>query len=143
MITNPKPRLTERDHAILFGLARQAGLHSSTYYEELHGKLSRAIIVSLADVQPDLVTLGSFVRYRVNGGRALEHKVRLHPRPGQEQETLSVKTLRGLALVGMQEGQMFMTSQSEEMQEAIEIEMVLFQPEADGMPDRSTFEKEL
>lgn len=132
MITAPTPHLTERDHAILFGLARQAGLHTAAYCRELHDKLSRAIVIPLDHVEPDLVTIGSFVRYRVNGGRPMEHKVMLGSRHGQEQLTLSVKTLRGLALIGMSEGHIFSTMHPGDVQEVMEIEMIMFQPEADG-----------
>lgn len=132
MITSPAPQFTERDHAILFGLALQGGLHSSTYYELLHDKLRRAVIIPLEQVEPDLATFGSFVRYRVDGGRPLEHKLVLSPRQNKEQHSLSVKSLRGLALLGMREGQIFTSRSTAEHQEVIEIEMILFQPEADG-----------
>lgn len=132
MITSPAPQFTERDHAILFGLARQAGLHTAAYYALLHDKLRRAVIIPLEQVEPDLVTFGSFVRYRVDGGRPLEHKLLLSPRLGQEQHSLSVKSLRGLALLGMREGHIFTSRSTGDQQEVIEIEMILFQPEADG-----------
>lgn len=132
MITSPAPQFTERDHAILFGLARQGGLHTAAYYELLHDKLRRAVIIPLEQVEPDLATFGSFVRYRVDGGRPLEHKLLLGPRHGQEQHSLSVKSLRGLALLGMREGHIFTSRSSGDQQEVIEIEMILFQPEADG-----------
>ena len=132
MITSPAPQFTERDHAILFGLARQAGLHTAAYYELLHDKLRRAVIVPLEQVEPDLATFGSFVRYRVDGRRPLEHKLILGARQGQEQHSLSVKSLRGLALLGMREGHIFTSKSTGDEQEVIEIEMILFQPEADG-----------
>jgi regulator of nucleoside diphosphate kinase len=132
MITAPAPLLTERDHAILFGLARQAGLHTAAYYHELHDKLRNAVVIHLDQVEPDLVTIGSFVRYRVNGGRPMEHKLMLGSRHGQEQHTLSIKTQRGLALIGMREGHIFSTMHPGDVQEVMEIEMIMFQPEADG-----------
>lgn len=132
MITAPAPLFTERDHAILFGLARQAGLHTSTYSGQLHQKLQRAVVIPLDQVEPDLATFGSFVRYRINGGGPQEHKLMLHPRAGQEQHTLSVKTLRGLALIGMSEGQVFTSRLAGDGEEVVEIEAILFQPEADG-----------
>jgi regulator of nucleoside diphosphate kinase len=132
MTTSPAPQFTERDHAILFGLARQGGLHTAAYYELLHEKLRRAVIIPLERVEPDLATFGSLVRYRVDGGRPLEHKLLLVPRYGQEQHALSVKSLRGLALLGMREGHIFTGGSSGEQQEVMEIEMILFQPEADG-----------
>jgi len=137
MITAPAPLLTERDHAILFGLARQGGLHTARYSEHLRDKLQSAVIIPLDAVEPDLATLGSLVRYRADGGRALEHKLMLQARPGQEHETLSVKTLRGLALLGMREGQIAAVRQSGDGQEVLELEMILFQPEADGELARS------
>ena len=56
----------------------------------------------------------------------------LHPRQGQEHHTLSIKTLRGLALLGMREGHIFTCLQQGDVHEVIEIEMIMFQPEADG-----------
>lgn len=132
MITSPAPQFTERDHAILFGLARQGGLHSAAYYALLHDKLRRAVIIPVEQVEPDLATFGSFVRYRVDGARPLEHKLLLNARQGQEQHALSIKSLRGLALLGMREGQIFTSRTTADRQEVIEIEMILFQPEADG-----------
>ena len=132
MTTSPAPQLTERDHAILLGLARQGGLHTAAYYELLHDKLRRAEIIPLEQVEPDMATFGSFVRYRVDGGRPLEHILLLGPRPGQEQHSLSLKSLRGLALLGMREGNIFTSRSGGDQHEVIEIEMMLFQPEADG-----------
>jgi len=126
------PLLTERDHAILVGLVRQGGLHTATYLQQLHEKLQTAEVVPLEEVEPDLATFGSFVRYRVNEGRSMEHKLALHPRRGQEQHTISIRTARGLALLGMREGQIFTARQSQDVHESIEIEMIMFQPEADG-----------
>jgi len=123
---------TERDYAILFGLARQAGLHTAAYFAVLHDKLQRAVILPLDQVEPDLATFGSSVRYRVNGGRPLEHKLMLQSCAGREQNSLSIKTLRGLALIGMREGHVFATKQPDGDDEVMEIEMIMFQPEADG-----------
>ncbi|WDR03479.1 hypothetical protein PSQ19_05100 [Devosia algicola] len=134
MITSARPMLTVRDHAILTGLARQGGLGSAAYYDQLQQKLGDASIVELVDVDPDLATFGSFVRYRVNGGRPLEHKLLLHPRWGSQEPVLSIKSFRGLGLLGMREGQIFaVNSHDPEQCEALELEIVLFQPEADGV----------
>ena len=91
-----------------------------------------ASVTECTEVEPDLATFGSFVRYRVNEGRSMEHKLALHPRRGQEQHTISIRTARGLALLGMREGQIFTARQSQDVHESIEIEMIMFQPEADG-----------
>lgn len=131
MITDPVPLLPERDHAILFGLARQAGLHTAAYVRELHDKLQRAIVIPLDQVKPDLATFGSLVRYRVDGGGPLEHKLMLRL-PQDQDHHISIKTLRGLALIGMREGHIFTSRQQADVNEVIEIETIMFQPEADA-----------
>ncbi len=132
MTSAMKPLLTERTHAILIGLVRQGGRHTATYLQQLHDKLQKAVVVPSDAIDPDVVTLGSSVRYRVNKGGAMEHNVALYSKNDQEHQTLSIKSVRGLALLGMREGDAFTAWQSPDRCEDIEIEMIMMQPEADG-----------
>ena len=125
--------LTQRDHAILSGLAKQNGLVSAAYYQQLTEKLRSALIIDVDEVEPELATIGSFVRYRINGGRALEHRLVLQPDRGKEQHALSIKSRRGLGLLGMrQDEKISLAPMNRESPEVLELELVLFQPEADG-----------
>jgi len=129
-----RPTLTQRDHAILSGLAKQNGLVSAAYYKQLTDKLRHALIINVDAVEPELATIGSFLRYRVNGARVLEHKLVLQPERGNAQHALSIKTPRGLGLLGMwQDETITLAPVNQDRPEVLELEMVLFQPEADGI----------
>jgi len=142
MITSTRPLLSKRDHAILCGIATQGGLGSAAYFRQLQEKLENASVISIDDVEPDLATLGSFVRYRVNGGRALEHTLSLNLHRHDQHDVLSIKTHRGLALLGMSEGQICGSPAFDpDNPEALELEMVLFQPEADGFYERRDYDR--
>ncbi|WDQ98638.1 hypothetical protein PSC71_15710 [Devosia sp. J2-20] len=142
MITSARPLLSRRDHAILTGIATQGGLGSPAYFRQLLEKLQNALVLEVEAIEPELATLGSLVRYRVNGGRAREHLLCLSPQHTDRQQGLSIKSHRGLALLGMAEGQIFAAPASDpEHPEAVELEMVLFQPEADGALVRCDYDR--
>lgn len=96
-------------------------------------KLHAARLVFGVDIAPDIVTLNSRVRYRVNGGRA-EERILV---PGAAEEiaglTLRLESPRGIALIGARAGETVEAPRRDGSVERLEIEAVLYQPEAQGV----------
>jgi hypothetical protein len=91
-------RLTERDYAIMRGIALHRPLAPRGYYTLLIARLLHAEIVD--EVEDHVVALNSVVRYRVGTGRTLEQKLVLGSFDALMGKTLSVRTLAGVALLG-------------------------------------------
>lgn len=91
-------RLTERDYAIMRGIALHRPLAPRGYYTLLMARLLLAEIVD--EVEDHVVALDSVVRYRVGSGRTLEHRLVLSSFDALMGRTLSVRTLMGVALLG-------------------------------------------
>jgi regulator of nucleoside diphosphate kinase len=91
-------RLTERDYAIMRGIALHRPLAPRGYYSVLMARLLLAEIID--EVEDQVVALDSVVRYRIGAGRTLEHKLVLGSFDALMGKTLSVRTLVGVALLG-------------------------------------------
>lgn len=91
-------RLTERDYAIVRGIALHRPLAPRGYYTLLIARLLHAEIVD--EVEDHVVALNSVVRYRVGTGRTLEQKLVVGSFDALMGKTLSVRTLAGVALLG-------------------------------------------
>ncbi|WP_323016000.1 hypothetical protein [Devosia sp.] len=121
--------MTDRDYAILRGLvmARPAGERG--YYDLLRHKLVHTDIVGQDEIEPNVVTMNSQVRYRIGAGRWLEHRLVLGAAREVIGETVSLRSLHGLALLGMRDEQEFAYADE---QGPIAVSAVLYQPEADA-----------
>ncbi|ODT80864.1 MAG: hypothetical protein ABS76_13795 [Pelagibacterium sp. SCN 64-44] len=121
--------MTDRDYAILRGLvmARPAGERG--YYDLLRHKLVHTDIVGQDEIEPNIVTMNSQVRYRIGAGRWLEHRLVLGAAREVIGETVSLRSLHGLALLGMRDEQEFAYADE---QGPIAVSAVLYQPEADA-----------
>lgn len=121
--------MTDRDYAILRGLvmARPAG--EKGYYDLLRHKLVHSDIVAPDEIDPDIVTMNSQVRYRIGQGRWLEHRLVLGAAREVIGETVSLRSRHGLAILGMRAEQEF---DYDGEQGPVSIGTVLYQPEADA-----------
>jgi regulator of nucleoside diphosphate kinase len=121
--------MTERDYAILRGIAMARPSGERGYFDLLRHKLVHSDIVDAEVIDPSVVTMNSQVRYRVGDGRWLEHKLVLGAAREVIGQTISLRSLHGLALLGMRDEQEF-TYDAE--QGAVAVGAVLYQPEADA-----------
>lgn len=96
--TQPPVSLTSRDYQIMLGIALHRPIAPRGYYTLLNSRLNTAEV--LDEVDDDVVTIDSLVRYRVGAGNALEHRLVLGSFEALMGKTLSVRTLVGVAILG-------------------------------------------
>lgn len=96
----------------------------------LDRKINSATVMFREDVRVNVATLSSRVTFSVNGrdpdSRIISHD-RMHSPVGL---FLPITTARGLALMGLSEGQEFSLTNSDGETERVLLERVLYQPEA-------------
>lgn len=121
--------MTDRDHAILRGLALARPSGERGYFDLLRYKLMQVEVVAPEHIEPTIVTMNSQIRYRVGDGRWLEHRLVLGAAREVIGQTVSLRSLHGLALLGMRDEQVLVY---DGVSGAVAIDAVLYQPEADA-----------
>jgi regulator of nucleoside diphosphate kinase len=121
--------LTSRDFAILESMAGETP-SSDPLLPLLRRKLERATVTFGNDVPADVATLGSRVAFRINeAGR--EIRVLSHGRITSPVGLLLPITIpRGLALLGLREGQAATLDLPDGLSERVVLDEVVYQPEA-------------
>lgn len=127
MATEPRFHLTTRDHAILQALFDAHRGPHGPYLLLLEQKLRGSALAFSDDIPADVVTLGSSIAYTVDGVLAGPHALVEGDAPG---DAVSVRTLRGLALLGLSEGGAVTVELGNGVSEALRVVKVLSQPEA-------------
>ena len=128
--------LTERDYAILRGIAVHRPQGQRGYIALLQRKLIAAEVVEDEEIDAQIVTLDSLVRYRVGEGTPLEHRLVIGPAKEVLGKTVSLRSLPGLALIGLHASQSIELPQADGDSVTITAEAVLYQPETDRAPRR-------
>jgi regulator of nucleoside diphosphate kinase len=96
----------------------------------LKRKIESAIVMFRDDVPDDVATMSSRVTFSVNG-RDPDTRIISHDRMASTVGMfLPVTTLRGLALLGLSEGEHFVFTNSDGVEEQVLLEKVDYQPEA-------------
>jgi regulator of nucleoside diphosphate kinase len=98
-------------------------------------KLRSSTLVFPADIAADVVTLGSRVRYRVDGGASIEHVIVARPDQAASGPALALDCARGVALLGARVGQTLEVPRAGGGFETIHVEAVPYQPETHGDTD--------
>lgn len=132
MATEPRFNLTTRDHAILEALLDAYGGPRGPWVQLLEQKLRASAIAFSGDIAADVVTLGSRVAYRVDGKAAGPHKLAESEAAAAVPDEISIHTLRGLALLGLAEGDAVIVGLGEGASEQLVVDKVLSQPEAEA-----------
>ena len=100
-------RMTLEDRSKLEALLAAWPFEDRQFNDLLRRKIESASIWPREDIAPTIVTLDSRVSYRV-GERPAEIRIlSLHESHGPVGTVLPVTTLRGLALIGLDEGESF------------------------------------
>lgn len=136
MSANNCPRLTPRDFAILETmLAGHEG--SELLTAAMRKKLDVAQIVFADDLPSDVVSIGSRVAFTIDDGWPLVRRLVAAEQyvPGQDHQTL--ESLRGVALLGHVPGDRLEVNCGART-EVLEVQKVLYQPEAENRPRKST-----
>lgn len=122
--------LTTKDFTILEVMRDRCLGRDDPLAPMLKRKLEAATVVFREDVPADVATLSSRVTFSVNG-RDPDTRVISHDRMTSTAGMfLPITTLRGLALLGLSEGQDFVLTTGDGNAERILLEQVHYQPEA-------------
>lgn len=122
--------LTTKDFTILEVMRDQGPGHYDALAPLLKRKIDAALVVFREDVPEDVATLSSRITFRVDG-RDPDTRVLTHDRMASPVGLfLSITTLRGLALLGLAEGQGLRVPGRDGVEETIVLEKVHYQPEA-------------
>ncbi|HET7411395.1 MAG TPA: nucleoside-diphosphate kinase [Pararhizobium sp.] len=124
--------LTNKDFTFLEAMLTRCSALGDPMLPLLRCKLENARVVPSDDVPPDVATMSSRVSFSING-RAADTRIISHDRMTSPIGLfLPVTTARGMALLGLAEGQAFRLSHHNGTSEQIVLERVLYQPEAAG-----------
>ncbi|MBZ9898397.1 nucleoside-diphosphate kinase [Mesorhizobium sp. BR1-1-6] len=96
----------------------------------LQRKISSAIVMFREDIPPTVVTLSTRVTYRVNDGPAETRIVAHDEMRGLVGMLLPITNPRGLALLGLAEGQSMSIPTAQGGHETLTVHEVVYQPEA-------------
>jgi regulator of nucleoside diphosphate kinase len=122
--------LTTRDFALLEAMLDRCLGRDDPLAPLLRRKINGAIVMFGQDVPETVATLNSRITYSVEGG-APDTRVLARDRMATSVGMfLPISTLRGLALLGLTEGQTFRLARPDIEEETLLLETVRFQPEA-------------
>lgn len=122
--------LTTKDFTILEVMRDRCLGRDDPLAPILKRKIESALVVFREDVPVNVATLSSRVTFSIDG-RDPDTRVISHDRMGSSVGMfLPITTERGLALLGLAEGQQFVLTNSDGVEEAILLEKVHYQPEA-------------
>jgi regulator of nucleoside diphosphate kinase len=125
-VTHPLPcRLTTKDYAVLETMLERSREPCGAHATLLRRKLAGADIRLNEDIPADVVTINSRAAFRVNDAPAETRIVAQAPIDGLVGMLLPVTTLRGLALLGLAEGESIMIGADK-----LSVVEVAYQPEA-------------
>jgi len=127
-MNNPLPcRLTTKDYAVLETLLERSLDPRGAHATLIRRKLAGAGLWLSEDIPADVVTINSRVAFRVDDAPATTRIVAQAPVDGLVGLLLPVTTLRGLALLGLAEGEGIRVGPDEATLTVVE---VAYQPEA-------------
>lgn len=131
MVTEPHCQLTTSDHTTLQSMLERYRGPRGPYLQLLEQKVRDSSICFRADVPPDVVTIDTRLAYLVDGVRKGPHQL-VH---GDDAESLppfalSIRTVRGLALLGLAEGDSIVVELGADIRETLTVEEILSRPQA-------------
>lgn len=101
--------------------------------DALSDELARAAVVAPWDMPPRVVTMRSTVRFRLDGKESEWCKTLVYPKEaGQDNDTVSVLTPVGTALLGLSEGDRIEWAHADGRTLGVEVLDVIYQPERAG-----------
>lgn len=130
-MNHPLPcRLTTKDYAILETMLLRCREPDSPHASLLKKKLSDAGIWLSADIPPDAVTINSRILFRVDDSPAQTRIIAQTPVSGVVGMLLPVTSIRGLALLGLAEGESIEVAETPGCVTRLTVVEVAYQPEA-------------
>ena len=126
---NDKFILTTKDFTILETMCdHPLGRHDLVSL--IQRKIGRAVVVFREDLPGGIASINSRVRFRVNGGESDTRVLSTGQVTAPFGMFLPITTLRGLALLGLVEGQDILLTNADGVDERVLLEKVEYQPEA-------------
>ncbi|MCD2182658.1 transcription elongation factor GreAB [Rhizobium sp. GN54] len=125
-------QLTAGDANVLMSLLESANARPSAFSTLLREKLNHSNVFFREDIPGDVVTLDTQVLYTINGAVAGPHVLLRDPADGLPDAAISVRTMRGLALLGLGVGESIEILGEGAEPEALTVQSIIFQPEADA-----------
>ncbi|MCZ8547999.1 nucleoside-diphosphate kinase [Mesorhizobium qingshengii] len=123
-------QLTTKDYTILEVMRERHPARDETFSAILRRKISSAVVVFREDIPATVVTLSSRVAYRVNNGPAETRIVAHDEMRGLVGMLLPITNPRGVALLGLAEGQSMSIPAADGGVETLTVQEVVYQPEA-------------
>ncbi|ESY27696.1 hypothetical protein [Mesorhizobium sp. LNJC391B00] len=123
-------KLTTKDYTILEVMQERRLARGDAFSAILQQKISSAVVVFREDIPATVVTLSSRVAYRVNDGPAETRIVAHDEIRGLVGMLLPITNSRGLALLGLAEGQSMSIPTADGGLETLSVHEVVYQPEA-------------
>lgn len=123
-------QLTTKDYTILEVIRERHPIRDETFSTILQRKISSAVVMFREDIPANVVTLSSRVAYRVNDGPAETRIVAHDQMRGLVGMLLPITNPRGLALLGLAEGQSMSIPTADGSLETLTVHEVVYQPEA-------------
>ncbi|PBB81191.1 nucleoside-diphosphate kinase [Mesorhizobium sp. WSM3879] len=130
MSTTDSCQLTTKDYTILEVVRDRHPMRDETFWAILQRKISSAVVMFRDDIPANIVTLNSRVAYRVNDGPAETRIIAHDQMRGLVGMLLPITNLRGLALLGLAEGQSMSIPTADGSLETLTVHEVVYQPEA-------------
>lgn len=131
MWKNQKCTLTSKDLAILETMYDRRHMLADPVRHVLSHKLDTAIVVFPEDIEANLVTLNTRLRYRIGNRQPQTAIITQGPMDGMVGQCLPLDTARGLACLGLTEaGDFSLPGQDGSTPDRLVVEAILFQPEA-------------
>lgn len=122
--------LTTKEHTTLEVMLERSAVHDETIRAILQRKLSNAIVTFREDISPVVATLNSRVSYRIDAGPVETRVIAKDAQSGTVGAVLPITNPRGLALLGLSEGQSMEIGRQDGGRETLTLQAVLYQPEA-------------
>jgi regulator of nucleoside diphosphate kinase len=122
-------QLTTKDYTIL-EVMQERHPRGDTFSAILQRKISSAVVMFREDIPATVVTLSTRVAYRVNDGPAETRIVAHDEMRGLVGMLLPITNPRGLALLGLAEGQSVTIPAADGSLETLTVHEVVYQPEA-------------
>lgn len=130
MSTIDSCQLTTKDYTILEVMRERRPALGDALSAILQRKISSAVAMFREDIPANVVTLSSRVAYRVNDGPAETRIVAHDHMRGLVGMLLPITNPRGLALLGLAEGQSISIPTADGSLETLTVHEVVYQPEA-------------
>jgi len=122
--------LTTKDFTILEAMADNWQGRDDRLVGLFRHKIQKAIVVFRDDLPGDVASINSRVRFRVRGGESDIRVISTGKATGPVGLFLPITTLRGLALLGLRQGQEIEFENTNGVPETMLLEAVEYQPEA-------------